>query len=107
MVKSRKRARNERENDDQHPYEQAAANESDPSQHKDLWFSDGSIVLSVENTMFRVHKTILCTHSMVFADVFSLPQPPGEDLIGDCPVVRLPDKARDFEHFLKALYDPL
>lgn len=104
MVKTRKRARNERETDD----EQAAANDgSDPSQHKDLWFSDGSIVLSVENTMFRVHKTILCTHSMVFADVFSLPQPPGEDLIDDCPVVRLPDKARDFEHFLKALYDPL
>ena len=65
------------------------------------------VVLSVEKTLFRVHRTTLCTHSEIFADMFSLPQPPGQDMIEECPVVRLSDRACDFEHLLKALYNPL
>lgn len=46
MAKSRKRVSNSPEQDGQ--YEQAAASNR-PMRHKDLWFRDGSIVLSVEN----------------------------------------------------------
>ncbi|KAF9234993.1 hypothetical protein BU15DRAFT_89738 [Melanogaster broomeanus] len=31
--------------------------------HPDLWFSDGSIVLRAEHTLFRVHKSLLARHS--------------------------------------------
>jgi hypothetical protein len=102
MAKSHKRTRNEREQDSSH--DQTAGS---PKRHTDLWFSDGSIVLCVEDTLFRVHRTTLCAHSAVFVDVFSLPQPPGENVIDGCPVVHMPDMAKDFEHFLTALYDPL
>ena len=80
---------------------------SECTRHGEFWFDDGSVVLSVEKTLFRVHRTTLCTHSEIFADMFSLPQPPGQDMIEECPVVRLSDRACDFEHLLKALYNPL
>lgn len=77
------------------------------TRHPDFWFDDGSIVLSVEKTLFRVHRTMLCTHSEVFFDMFGLSQPLGEPMIEECPVVRLPDRACDMEHLLRALYNPL
>lgn len=72
---------------------------------------DGSVVLSVENTLFRVHQTILVNHSQVFADLFSLPQPNssegGDEVIEGCRVVVLSDdSAADFEHLLGAIYHP-
>ncbi|KAG6864195.1 hypothetical protein C0991_011627 [Blastosporella zonata] len=45
------------------------------SKSAEFWLHDGSIVLSVEGTLFRVHQTILTHHSEVFADLFLLPQP--------------------------------
>ncbi|KAH8108867.1 hypothetical protein DFH11DRAFT_1516297 [Phellopilus nigrolimitatus] len=90
--------------------------------HPEFWFTDGSVVLAVGDTLFRVHKTFLARHSGVFRDMFSLPQPlsdpagaavgdtegfegnPGEDLDG-CPVVRLHDAPEDVASLLYALYD--
>jgi hypothetical protein len=77
------------------------------TRHPDLWFDDGSIVLSVQMTLFRVHRTTLSKHSTVFADMFSIPQPLDQVTIEGCPVVNLPDSAADFAYLLKALYDPL
>lgn len=87
--------------------------------HPDFWFNDGSVVLVVQNTMFRVHKTFLSRNSPVFRDMFSLPQPPSSmaplgsdspqvkmiDEIEGCPVVRLHDSSDDVSNFLYALYD--
>ncbi|KAF8881404.1 hypothetical protein CPB84DRAFT_1687264, partial [Gymnopilus junonius] len=67
---------------------------------------DGSIILHVENTLFRVHKTILANHSEVFADLFTVPQPEGERMVEGCHLVRLQDSAKDFEDLLKAIYIP-
>ncbi|KAF7373972.1 BTB domain-containing protein [Mycena sanguinolenta] len=36
----------------------------------DLCFSDGTVVILVENKMFRVHKSILAARSSVFRDMF-------------------------------------
>jgi hypothetical protein len=77
--------------------------------HKTFWFDDGSIVLSVEQTLFRVHLSVLCLHSeiLIFADMFGIPPSNGETTIEGCTVVRLPDKAVDFVDLLNVFYDPL
>lgn len=76
------------------------------TRHQDFWFYDGSIVLSVRETLFRVHQTILSTHSDIFADLFTVPQPDGEYTIEGCHVVVLHDDAKDFEDLLRAVYHP-
>ncbi|KAJ6458584.1 hypothetical protein C8R47DRAFT_1028533 [Mycena vitilis] len=71
----------------------------------DFWFEDGTVVLRVENTLYRVYRGILASRSTVFRDTFSIPQPAeGGEYIEGCPVVRLHDKEKDFTVFLKALH---
>jgi len=81
--------------------------------HVDLWFSDGSVVLQAESTLFRVHKSQLARRSVVFSDMFTLPQPVvttshatfADESYEGCPVVRLHDLAEDVANLLLALYD--
>lgn len=93
-----------------------------PTRHLDLWFSDGSVVLRADNTLFRVHISQLSRHSAFFRDLFSLPQPSvrrqrsisssssfvdvdeGIQMEG-CPVIVLHDSAEDVGNLLTALYD--
>ncbi|KAJ7083469.1 hypothetical protein C8R44DRAFT_54436 [Mycena epipterygia] len=71
----------------------------------EFWFDDGTIVLQVENTLYRVYRGLLSSHSTVFRDTFSIPQPVEDRIeIEGCPVVQLHDTTRDFTHFLKALH---
>ena len=74
--------------------------------HHKFWLYDGSIVLHVQNTLFRVHQTILANHSEVFADLFTVPQPDGERTIDGCPIVGLYDDEKDFVDLLNAVYTP-
>ncbi|KAJ7141199.1 hypothetical protein C8R44DRAFT_658848 [Mycena epipterygia] len=82
----------------------------DATRYQDFWFHDGSIVLLVGPLMFRVHQTVLSTHSEVFAGLFILPQPPagtkGQDMIEGCHVVQLHDNFEDFVSLLKGIYHP-
>jgi len=81
--------------------------------HGDLWFSDGSVVLQAASTLFRVHKSQLARRSVVFSDMFTLPQPVvstshvtfADESHEGCPVVRLHDTAQDVANLLLALYD--
>jgi hypothetical protein len=84
----------------------AALAPSCPSRSTDCWFDDGNVVLQVESTLFRVHRSILSMHSEVFQGMFSVPQPAAVDgdLVDNCPVVQLPDRAVDWTHVLKAFY---
>jgi hypothetical protein len=79
---------------------------SSPSHSTNYWFDDGNVVLQVESTLFRVHRSILSMHSEVFRGMFSVPQPAATDgdLVDNCPVVQLPDRAVDWTHVLKAFY---
>ncbi|KAJ7435231.1 hypothetical protein B0H11DRAFT_2207755 [Mycena galericulata] len=71
----------------------------------EFWFEDGTVVLQVEKTLYRVYRGLLSSRSTVFRDTFSIPQPTEEGTqIEGCPVVQLHDKARDFSCFLKALH---
>ncbi|KAF9473505.1 hypothetical protein BDN70DRAFT_377932 [Pholiota conissans] len=77
-----------------------------PTRHWRFWIYDGSIVLSVQNTLFCVHQTILATHSEVFADLFTVPQPDGEQTIEGRHVVYLYDDEKDFADLMSAVYIP-
>ena len=77
------------------------------TRHPEFWFNDGSVILNVETTSFRVHSSILCKHSTVFADMFSLPQLATREEQDGCPVVDMPDSAEDFACLLRAFYEPL
>ncbi|CAA7266000.1 unnamed protein product [Cyclocybe aegerita] len=77
----------------------------------EYWLEDGNIILQAENTQYRVHRSILSRQSTVFADMFSLPQPPefgpGESLVDGCPVVHLQDSAEDVGNLLDLLYESI
>ncbi|KAF7297741.1 BTB domain-containing protein [Mycena kentingensis (nom. inval.)] len=86
------------------PREDEPRPETPLTRSPDYWLEDGSIVLQVEATQFRVAKTMLAMHSTVFKDMPSLP-PADEPLIEGCPVVVLPgDKAADWKHLLDLMY---
>ncbi|TCD63775.1 hypothetical protein EIP91_004958 [Steccherinum ochraceum] len=74
------------------------------TRHPDLWFEDGSVILSAKDTLFRVYKGILCDASPVFRDLFTVPQPPDREMMEGCPVIRLNDSEEDMENFLKVLF---
>ena len=94
--------------------------------HPDLWFEDGSVICRAENTLFCVHMSQLARHSLVFNDMFMLPQgPEGSTRMGPfmaltgpggeseqtkiatrkAPVVYLYDEAEDVANLFTALYD--
>ncbi|KAJ7234316.1 hypothetical protein B0H12DRAFT_162659 [Mycena haematopus] len=73
----------------------------------DIWHDDGSVVLQVEATQFRVHWSILSLNSTVFRDMRGLPQPADQPTIEGCPVIQLHDSSVDVEYLLATLYDPL
>jgi BTB/POZ domain len=102
-----KRARIESDGEATSPSGNSDASTSNMTRHPELWFDDGSVVLHVEKTLFRVHRSTLATHSTVFSDMFRIPQPPDQDAIEGCTVIKLPDSLDDVESLLKALYDPL
>ncbi|KAF9034385.1 hypothetical protein BJ165DRAFT_1396192 [Panaeolus papilionaceus] len=71
-----------------------------------IWFEDGSIILIVEKTQYRVHASLLSRCSSVFKDMFSLPQPTSSESGAEgCPVVHLHDSPQDVEQLLNAIYD--
>jgi len=75
------------------------------ARHPTFWYEDGSVILNVETTSFRVHRSILCSYSTVFSDMFSLPHS-SEEVQDDCPVVDLPDQVDDFVCLMQMLYQP-
>src|SRR5882762_7692946 len=92
-----KRARTEVDSD---PADESIANSTCNSE---FWFDGGSVVLNVQTTLFRIHRSTLSMHSTVFSDMFSIPQPPNQMAIEGCPVVHLHNSAKDFACLLKAL----
>ncbi|KAI5896086.1 uncharacterized protein SCHCODRAFT_02614009 [Schizophyllum commune H4-8] len=76
--------------------------------HSKHWYRDGSIVLHVENVLFRVHQTLLEVHSEVFRDMSTASQPDGNHMLDGCHVVRLTgDRCEDWVLMLDSLYDAI
>ena len=55
---------------------------------------------------FRVHKFILSLASSVFKDMFTFPQPPGQNQIGQCdiPIIDIPDSPQTLDTILRFIY---
>jgi BTB/POZ domain len=68
------------------------------------WWDDGNIIIIAENKKFRVHRSIIAAHSVVFKDMLCVGQSE-QELMDGCPFVRLHDSAKDLRHALKALYN--
>ncbi|KAJ7142088.1 hypothetical protein C8R43DRAFT_1109255 [Mycena crocata] len=79
---------------------------NEPQRVQELWFQDGNLVIQAGKSLFRVYRGILATHSPVFEDMLSFPQPPDSELVDGCPLVRLPDASNEVAVFLKALLNP-
>ncbi|KAI1781603.1 hypothetical protein LXA43DRAFT_978012 [Ganoderma leucocontextum] len=73
-----------------------------------IWFEDGNIVAIAQNTAFRFHKGMLSLHSLVFRDLFSVPQPShglgAGQMFDDCQAVHVTDTSYDFRELLLAIY---
>ncbi|KAF7973183.1 hypothetical protein HWV62_15881 [Athelia sp. TMB] len=71
-----------------------------------IWFKDGNIVLQAGRTQFKVYQGLLAESSAVFADLFSVPQPPvtEAELVEGCAVVNLADSVVDVTFVLEALF---
>ncbi|KAF7299339.1 BTB domain-containing protein [Mycena indigotica] len=75
------------------------------SRSVDYWFEDGNVILQVQQTQFRLSKSILSMHSPIFHSMFSLSLPENEPLCEGCPVVVLSgDASEDWEHLLGVIF---
>ena len=81
----------------------------------DLWFEDGNIVIRTVLSddrayiAYKVHKSILISHSNAFRDMFDGPQTAfdiASDRYDGLPVIQLTDSPSEVNDFLKALYFP-
>ncbi|KAJ7060928.1 hypothetical protein C8F01DRAFT_1058194 [Mycena amicta] len=82
-----------------------------PTRSTRFWMPYGDIVLQVECTQFKVNRDVLGHQSVVFRDLFLLPQPNGDDkdkfLVDGCSMVEMAgDATEDWELLLGVLYEP-
>ncbi|KAI0828965.1 hypothetical protein BC628DRAFT_1417344 [Trametes gibbosa] len=87
--------------------------------HPTLYYDDGTVVLSAlthEGTRqhFKVHRSVLCRHSPVIADMFAIPPllaTGSRTCIAEAydgvVHVQMPDSAEELISFLTMFYDPL
>lgn len=101
--KKRRRLESESQDDGENSQNPPASKTQLPVRSKRIWFDDGNVVLQVENTQFKVHKSVLALHSNVLRDMFALPQPSNEE----CPVVLHHDSCVDWDRVLGIFYDGL
>ncbi|KAH7100341.1 hypothetical protein BKA62DRAFT_743787 [Auriculariales sp. MPI-PUGE-AT-0066] len=76
---------------------------------EEYYFEDGSLVILVDSTLFKVHRTRLTKASAVFSDMLSMPfsdckdaQPDGSS--DEQPLLLTGDNTADFRGLLWALY---
>ena len=87
---------------------QGTSSEPPIVRHHEFYFSDGSVVIIVERTAFRVHQSILARHSEIFSGLWEVPQPSKMDVYDGCPSVYLSgDSVDDFVDVMRVLYDTL
>lgn len=94
-----------------------------PEFHEDFNFEDGNIVISASGNvlsktiegldqwrprtmLFRVHKSVMRTHSRTFADMLSLPASPDShgETVESLPVVTMHDDLEDVIKLMKVIY---
>lgn len=69
-----------------------------------FWFNDGNIVLQAENTLFRVHRSILSMHSPIMEACFSFPQPDNAITLEGNHIVQVSDSAKDIGNLCSLIF---
>lgn len=79
---------------------------SEPRRDNRYYFSDGSCILQVGNTLFNVHRSRLSQDASSFTTLFTLPQGdiPEEGTSDERPIVLQGDTPDEFRNFLWSLY---
>ncbi|KAM5539632.1 hypothetical protein V8D89_006741 [Ganoderma adspersum] len=71
---------------------------------EELWLSDGNVILSTQDTGFRVFRSLLATQSTVFAEIFTSElSSSDQEMFEGCAVVHVYDTPEDLAHFLRVL----
>ncbi|RDB19543.1 hypothetical protein Hypma_013382 [Hypsizygus marmoreus] len=83
-----------------------ALNTSELNRVSDLWFDNARYVFHAEDHLFKIDGQVLASISPVFRDMLSFPQPQRPETVDACPLIRLPDPARDIACFFKAIFHP-
>ena len=107
VTRPRPVSRHTRRRPDDNDNDEEMAEKAAPSgRDEEFWFEDGTIILVAAGVEFKVYRGVLAEHSAVFADMFSLPQPPHDLSDSDapvCPVVHLDDPPEELREVLRAL----
>lgn len=72
--------------------------------HESLWLEDGSVILSMENVLFKVHRSMLTRLSPFFCSQLGHPE---LEMLESLPLLRLEvgiANSRDLETLLQHLY---
>jgi hypothetical protein len=82
--------------------------------HPDFWHPDGSVIVEIEKTRFRLHQSTLQKHSAYFADAFSREKGGGHQGRGwvpnrePLPIYRVAETtAEDFTSLLTVIEEPM
>ncbi|KAG8817801.1 hypothetical protein FRC18_000343 [Serendipita sp. 400] len=77
-----------------------------PRRHHNLYFEDGTLVMQVENAIFKVHRSLLAQYSTVIQNMLSVPsgQPP-QDSTDEKPLVMSGDSVAGWELLLGLQYN--
>ncbi|RDX55570.1 hypothetical protein OH76DRAFT_1428616 [Lentinus brumalis] len=77
--------------------------------HCDFYFDDGNVIIRVEDTQYKLHRSLLERHSPVFRELFTVPQPhdSSEGVSEDNPIVLFGIQATNFTRLLRLLYPPV
>lgn len=71
----------------------------------DLWFPDGTVVLQAEKTVFCLYSGLLMQTSLVFQDIFGIPEASFQETYDGRPFVQMPDPVVDMIPFLKCIFN--
>ncbi|GBE77564.1 hypothetical protein SCP_0104420 [Sparassis crispa] len=81
--------------------------DNEPVRHRSLYILDDTVVIRVEDTLYRVHRYFLKRHSSVFAGLFDLPPCPDKPVEGsgdETPIHLQQVASIDFERLLSLFY---
>lgn len=77
---------------------------------KDFWYIDGTVVIRVGSTLFRLHRSRLEKYCVFFQHLFAADaDAPLNEMIDGCPVYHVPPElsANGFKDLLNALETPM
>ncbi|KAJ7662842.1 hypothetical protein DFH06DRAFT_1471566 [Mycena polygramma] len=79
-----------------------------PTRDAQFYHTSGDCIIRVENTLFKIHKYLLVRDSLVFSDLFGLPQGDGavEGMSDALPICFSDDREDHFRALLRYIYAP-